>query len=103
LFDVNLTVLSACQTAVGDNGDGKEIAGLAYNFEQTGSASVIASLWSVDDQSTAKLMIDLYTVLRDGSSNKAEALHSAQLAMLSSEEFSHPFYWAPFILIGNWR
>ncbi|MFH1843356.1 MAG: CHAT domain-containing protein, partial [bacterium] len=103
LLDVDLAVLSACKTAVGENSEGTEIAGLAYKFEQNGAAAVIASLWEVSDRSTALLMIDLYESLRQGGVDKVEALRSAQLAMRQSEKYSHPYYWAPFILIGNWR
>jgi CHAT domain-containing protein len=103
LFDVDLTVLSACETAVGDHGEGKEIAGLAYNFEQTGSAAVIASLWRVNDTSTSQLMTELYGNLRRGETTKARALREAQLVLRHSDDYSHPYYWAPFILIGNWR
>lgn len=103
LYDVDLTVLSACETAVGDHGEGKEIAGLAYNFEQTGAAAVIASLWMVNDASTSELMTNLYRNLRAGDATKVEALRQAQLALRHSEDYAHPYYWAPFILIGNWR
>jgi len=103
LYDVDLTVLSACETAVGDHGEGKEIAGLAYNFEQTGAAAVIASLWRVNDTSTSGLMTRLYRNLRQGDTTKTAALREAQLALRHSEDYAHPYYWAPFILIGNWR
>lgn len=68
----------------------------AYNFEQTGAAAVIASLWMVNDRSTSELMAGLYRNLRRGDLSKAGALRN-------SDEFSLPYYWAPFILIGNWR
>jgi CHAT domain-containing protein/tetratricopeptide (TPR) repeat protein len=103
LYDVDLTVLSACETAVGDHGEGKEIAGLAYNFEQTGAAAVIASLWRVNDTSTSGLMTRLYRNLRQGETTKSAALREAQLTLRHSEDYAHPYYWAPFILIGNWR
>jgi CHAT domain-containing protein len=102
LQDVDLVVLSACETAVGEHGEGKEIAGLAYQFEVRGAASVIASLWSVDDASTSDLMVDLYGGLRKREA-RAEALRQAQLALLSDPDTAHPYYWAPFILIGDWR
>ena len=103
LFDVSLAVLSACQTAVGENGEGSEIAGLAYNFEQTGASSVIASLWEVSDISTSQLMSNLYSNLRLDGISKSKALCDAQRALRNDETFAHPFHWAPFILIGNWR
>ncbi len=103
LRDLELAVLSACQTALGENGDGKEIAGLAYNFQKKGTATVVATLWSVDDVSTADLMVKMYEALATGEISRLDALHSAQLALRNSTEFSHPYHWAPFILIGNWR
>ncbi|MCP4291007.1 MAG: CHAT domain-containing protein [bacterium] len=103
LSRVELAVLSACETAVGENGEGKEIAGLAYQFQDRGTASVIATLWAVDDESTADLMVELYSSLQEGEISRAEALHGAQMALRKSEKYSHPYYWAPFILIGSWR
>ena len=103
LDTVDLAVLSACETAMGENGEGKEIAGLAYNFEQTGAAAVIASLWMVSDESTAALMTEMYRILHEGQATRAEALQRAQLSLRHSADHAHPYYWAPFILIGNWR
>ncbi len=107
LTDIELAVLSACETGLGDEGlgagDGREITSLAHTFEETGTAAVIASLWSVNDQSTKQLMLDLYSALREPPVTRAGALRKAQLAMLRGEEFAHPYYWAPFILIGDWH
>ena len=103
LEEIELAVLSACQTALGDDGTGREITSLAHTFEQTGAAAVIASLWSVSDASTSELMVDLYARLREADATRASALRGAQLEMLASERFAHPYYWAPFILIGNWH
>ncbi len=103
LGSVDLAVLSACQTAVGDHGEGKEIAGLAYQFEMRGADSVIASLWSVNDGSTGQLMVHLYENLRKPNTSKGDALRDAQLGLLANETTSHPYHWAPFLLIGDWR
>ena len=100
---IELAVLSACETALGTDGTGREITSLAHTFEETGAAAVIASLWSVNDASTAKLMVDLYTALAEPGVSRTAALRRAQRSMLASDEFSHPYYWAPFILIGNWH
>jgi CHAT domain-containing protein len=102
LDHVDLVVLSACETAVGEHGQGAEIAGLAYQFEMRGAATVVASLWAVEDKSTSRLMQGLYANLSAGQS-KAEALRQAQLALLADPATAHPFYWAPFIAIGDWR
>jgi CHAT domain-containing protein len=56
----------------------------------------------VDDQGTSLLMSKLYSLLRERKISKVEALRQAQLSLLNSQEFSHPFFWAPFILVGNW-
>jgi UMF1 family MFS transporter len=98
-----LAVLSACETAVGDHGDGREIAGLAYQLEVRGAASVMASLWSVDDASTSRMMVRLYGDLGRKDTTRAEALRQAQLALLADPDTAHPYYWAPFVLIGDWR
>jgi len=61
---------------------------------------VVVSLWSVADRSTAELMVRFYRQM-DRGSNKAEALRQAKLAMIESGRYAHPFYWAPFILVGE--
>ncbi len=103
LYEIELAVLSACQTALGTDGTGREITSLAHTFEQTGASSVIASLWSVGDKSTSLLMLDFYDGLREPATSRSSALREAQLRMLREGDFKHPYYWAPFILIGNWH
>jgi CHAT domain-containing protein len=102
LENIDLAVLSACETAVGDQGEGREIAGLAYQLEVRGAAAVVASLWAVNDEGTSRLMSDLYGNLAKRRA-RTEALREAQLAMLRDPELRHPYYWAPFVLIGDWR
>ena len=100
LQDVELVVLSACQTALGKNiGNGKEILGFGYQVQEAGAAVTLATLWRVDDQATHEFMNDFYAALKNGRS-KVEALRKAQVTMINSE-YSHPYYWAPFVLIGN--
>jgi len=103
---VDLLALSACETATtGADADGKEVEGFAVLAQQKGAKSVLASLWPVADKSTPLLMEKFYQLrgARPGTF-KAEALRAAQLSLLrDNPSFSHPFYWAPFILIGNWR
>lgn len=131
LSNLHLVVLSACQTALGgEAGDGTEIAGISSYFLEKGRAeTVIASLWSVNDNSTSILMQRFYELLASGELSKAEALQQAQLSLLYDEDvearltasrnvsvpgagikvnaptdgYRHPYYWAPFILIGNGR
>lgn len=96
---IELLVLSACQTAAGDKRAALGLAGVAV---RSGARSTLATLWSVKDQSTAELMTEFYQQLAKGS-GKAEALRAAQLDLLKQPKYAHPFYWAPFILVGNWQ
>jgi CHAT domain-containing protein len=93
-----LLTLSACQTASDINAKGQGIAGVAYIFERAGAKAVMASLWAVDDAATQQLMVDFYQNLNQGIS-KGEALRQAKLKLIAR----HPFYWSPFILIGDAR
>ncbi|HEV7643513.1 MAG TPA: CHAT domain-containing protein [Pyrinomonadaceae bacterium] len=104
-FDgVELLTLSACQTAlVEKDGKGREMEGLGYVAQINGAKAILASLWKVNDESTSRLMTQFYTIRERDKLSKAEALQNAQLDLINSREFSHPYYWAPFILIGNWR
>ncbi len=96
---IELLVLSACQTAVGDKRATLGLAGLAV---RSGARSTLATLWSVRDQSTADFMTEFYRQLTQTKVSKAEALRQAQLTFLKKPRYQHPFYWAPFILVGNW-
>jgi CHAT domain-containing protein len=98
LQNTELVTLSACQTALDPESDGREVAGLAYLFERAGARAVIATLWSVEDNAAKELMVDFYRSLGTGVS-KAEALRQAKLSRIDK----HPFYWAPFIMIGDAR
>lgn len=100
LPNVELVVLSACQTATSTEGEGKEILGLGYQIQQTGASAAIASLWAVDDTATAALMNQFYIALSQGQT-KAQALRSAQQRLIEDDAFSHPYHWSGFILIGN--
>jgi CHAT domain-containing protein len=100
---VDLVTLSACETAFGDKDpDGGEVTTLAEAFSSAGATSVLASLWSVDDESTKEFMIHFYTQLAAGQS-KAASLQNAQITLMKNPKFSHPLYWAPFVLMGDWR
>ncbi len=96
---VDLLVLSACQTAAGEDRAALGLAGVAV---KAGARSALASLWFVNDQSTALLVSEFYKELA-GASTKAGALRGAQLLLLNDERYRHPAYWAPFLMIGNWR
>ena len=104
---IELLILSACETAKGDRRAALGLAGVAL---RAGVRSTIASLWQVDDVSTAQLMIHFYQYLQNPQITKAEALQRAQLALLtnnsdidySDTDYNRSYYWAPFILVGNW-
>ena len=127
--NIDLIVLSACETGLGGNyGTGIEILGLGYRLQTAGARAVIASLWSVNDGGTQALMDAFYAALKTGKLTKAESLRQAQIALINANSptqqqqrgnsieieaitqgvpsdvvnrLSHPYYWAPFILIGN--
>ena len=99
----DLVVLSACRTGLGKLVRGEGIVGLTRAFMYAGAPSVLVSLWSVSDNSTATLMGEFYTGLIKSRLNKTDALRRAQLKLMNSEKFAHPFYWAPFVLVGDWR
>jgi CHAT domain-containing protein len=95
---IELLVLSACQTAKGNKRSALGIAGVAA---QAGARSTVATLWKVDADSTALLMEQFYKNLKNGVP-KAEALRQAQLNLISDSRYSHPYFWAGFILVGGW-
>lgn len=133
---IDLFTLSACSTAVGGDGEGREVEGLSVMAQKKGAKGVLATLWSVADQSTSLLMQTMYRLHQAEQLNKAEALRQAQLALLRGtaattntaptnssraeiqatsriesnktfhhdkrRPYAHPYYWAPFVLMGNW-
>ena len=129
LTETALLTLSACDTGMSGNAsDGKEVDGLGMTAEYKGAKAVISSLWSVNDASTGQLMGDFYKRWADGAGKveKVEALRQAQLDLLLGKAkvhgegsdrgfdadksevpapagYAHPYYWAPFVLMGNWR
>jgi len=102
-LNADLVVLSACQTGLGKLVRGEGMVGLTRAFMYAGAPSVLVSLWSVSDKSTADLMDEFYRKLVRDSHSKTDALREAQLKLINDPKFSHPFYWAPFILVGDWR
>jgi len=97
---IELLVLSACETATGDKQAALGMAGMAV---RAGARSTIASLWQINDEATALLMNYFYEELAKGKISKAEALRQAQISVLKEPRFrQHPYFWAPYVLIGNW-
>jgi CHAT domain-containing protein/Tfp pilus assembly protein PilF len=101
---VELLTLSACDTATGGTANGKEVEGFGVQAQRKGAKAVIATLWRVADASTNELMQTFYRTRETiPEMTKAHALREAQLALLHGNDYRHPYYWAPFILIGNPR
>jgi len=96
---LELLVLSACETAAGDDRAALGLAGIAV---RSGARSALGSLWSVQDEATSRLMIDFYAALGQRGVSRAQALQRAQLALMKDPAFRHPFYWSPFLLISSW-
>jgi len=101
-LNTELVTLSACQTGLNQRSPGDELIGLTRAFIYAGAPSVIVSLWSVDAHSTQELMHEFYTLLKNGT-DKATALQEAQKRIMEKEGYSHPYYWAPFVLVGDWE
>jgi CHAT domain-containing protein len=99
-----LVMLSACETGLGKEKRGEGVMGLTRAFMYAGAPTVGVSLWSVADKSTADLMTDFYRrLLAGGAVPTSSALREAQLAMIAGKKYSAPFYWAPFVLVGDWN
>jgi CHAT domain-containing protein len=99
LIPIELLVLSACQTAQGDTRAALGLAGVAL---KSGARSTLGTLWSVSDESTTMLVNDIYRQIAIDPHHKAQILRRSQLKLIQSEQFNHPFYWASFVLVGNW-
>ena len=96
---IELLVLSACQTAKGDDRAALGLAGIAL---KAGAKSALATLWYISDDATSKLVSYFYNNLNDTTLTKSEALQLAQLSLINDTKYKHPGYWAAFMLIGNW-
>jgi CHAT domain-containing protein/tetratricopeptide (TPR) repeat protein len=106
IFDLNLNadlvVLSACDTGRGQKQSGEGVVGLSWALFVAGAPTQVLSQWAVADQSTAQLMESFYSNL-EAKKAKGVALRAASLALMKDGKHSHPFYWAPFVLLGDWR
>ncbi len=102
LKDVSLVTLSACESGLGKVDQGDEIVGFTRSFLSAGVSSLVASLWPVADDSTEALMSTMYKSMTQGA-DLMDAMRSAQLDVQKRRRFAHPFFWAPFNVIGNGR
>jgi CHAT domain-containing protein/tetratricopeptide (TPR) repeat protein len=97
---VELLVLSACDTAAGDDRAALGLAGLAV---KSGARSTIATLWPVKDRAASLLMTEFYSNLKDKNLEKSEALRQAQIHLIQKTDFREPFFWSGVVLVGNWK
>jgi CHAT domain-containing protein len=102
LNNVAMVALSACESGLGRVENGDEVLGFTRSFLSAGTSTLLVSLWPVSDAATEELMTTLYTDLAKGLEVQ-DAMQQAQLAVMANPETAHPYYWAPFNLIGNWR
>ena len=96
---LELLILSACETASGDDRAALGLAGVAL---KAGARSALATLWSINDVASGELVSAFYKALQPGSLSRAQALRAAQKSLAADPRFAHPAYWAPFLLIGSW-
>ena len=101
-IDADLVTLSACESGLGREMGGEGLIGLTRAFQYAGARSVLASLWKVEDKSTAELMKRFYGYVKAGRP-KDEALRLAQIDLIRSADFSQPRDWAAFQLNGDWK
>jgi CHAT domain-containing protein len=102
-LSADLVVLSACETGLGKDVRGEGLVGLTRGFMYAGASRVVASLWSVDDEATAELMKRFYQAMELRGMSPAAALREAQIAISRQERWHDPYYWAGFVLQGEWR
>ena len=101
IYSYQLVTLSACSTALANDYSTGWAVSPASSFIDAGTSTVVASLWAVNDASTALLMKYFYENMK--TMDKVEALRQAQIKLSNLPDYRHPYYWAPFILIGNWQ
>jgi len=99
----DLVVLSACNTALGKDVKGEGLIGLTRGFMYAGAPRIVASLWKVDDAATAELMTIFYRKMLVENLRPAAALRAAQAEMMKQTRWKSPYYWAGFIIQGEWR
>jgi CHAT domain-containing protein len=102
-LQADLVVLSGCRTALGRELSGEGLVGLTRGFQYAGAARVVASLWPVEDRATERLMTRFYRGLWSEKLPPAAALRAAQLALRAERPYRDPFFWAGFVLAGDWR
>jgi CHAT domain-containing protein len=102
LDGTDLVVLSACETGLGDAENGEGVYGMRRALVLAGAQSQVMSLWAVDDKATMVFMRGFYGRLKQGQS-KSKALRETKLEMMRSQQYGETEYWAPFVLVGDWK
>jgi CHAT domain-containing protein len=102
-LNADLVVLSACQTALGQDVRSEGFIGITRGFMYAGAPRVVASLWKVSDQATGELMRRFYEGMLTRKLSPSAALRRAQLALSKDPDYAHPYYWAGFTLQGEWK
>ena len=100
-FNAELITLSACETGLGQVAEGEGLLGFSRAFFYSGAKNLLLSLWKVNDSSTEKLMTDFYSNVLKGNMDYPDALFQAKKHLMNDKTYSHPYYWAPFVLIGS--
>ncbi|MEL6554132.1 MAG: tetratricopeptide repeat protein [Cyanobacteria bacterium J06621_11] len=103
LYGTQLVVLSACETGLGKASNGEGVYGLRRAFTIAGAQSQLMSLWQIDDLGTSELMTLYYQNLIEKGQGRSESLRNAQLALMETGTYAHPYYWSSFIFSGDWR
>lgn len=102
-LDAELVTLAACETGRGEEIRGEGVLGLAHAFMVAGASRTLVGLWRVQHEATSELMLRFYRRILEGEPNPARALRAAQLSMAQDPKWSAPFFWAGFVLLGDWR
>lgn len=102
-LDSSLVTLSACESGLSKFTSGDELIGMSRGLFYAGAASVMLSLWQVADESTCYLMENFYWHFVKNRQTKARALQLAMQAVKAREKYAHPYFWAPFVVLGDWR
>jgi CHAT domain-containing protein len=102
-LSADLVVLSGCETGLGRQMRGEGLVGLTRAFMYAGAPRVVSSLWKVDDQATAQLMTRFYRHMLQGGERPTAALRAAQLEMSRDPRWSSPYFWAGFVMQGDWQ
>ena len=102
-LDADMVVLSSCQSALGRDIKGEGLIGLTRGFMYAGAPRVVASLWKVSDNATAQLMKRFYGKMLNERLRPSAAFRAAQISLMNEKQWRAPYFWAPFVLHGEWR